>query len=106
MIYKERIYTLNDFFTVEEWTSNKTVRLAQELRCESALRIALNLNRKIRLGLLETPYKIPIPLWLAMLLQKFQSDSLTRATSANILKTLTSKRAGKLFMSKLMRETY
>jgi len=105
-IYKERIYTLNDFFTVEKWKSKKTIRLAQELSCEIAIKFALDLNRKIRLGLLETPYKIPIPLWLAMLLRKFQSDSLTRATSANILKTLTSKRAGKLFMSKLMRETY
>jgi len=105
-IYKERLYTLNDFFTVEEWTSKKTIRLAQELSCEIAVKFALNFNRKIRLGLLETPYKIPIQLWLAMLLQKFQSDSLTRATSANILKTLKSKRAGKLLMSKLTRETY
>jgi len=105
-IYKERIYTLNDFFTVDKWTSKKTIILAQEPRCENAIKVALNLNRKIRLGLLETPYKIPIQFWLAMLLQKFQGDSLTRATSANILKTLKSKRAGKLFISKLTRETY
>jgi len=105
-IYKERIYTLNDFFTVEEWTSKKTIRLAQELSCESALKVAINLNRKIRLGLLETPYKIPLPLWLAILMQKFQRDNLTRATSAGILKTLTNKRAGELLKSKLTRETY
>ncbi|HEX69227.1 MAG TPA: hypothetical protein ENG10_02915, partial [Candidatus Bathyarchaeota archaeon] len=61
-IYKERIYTLNDFFTVEKWISKKTIRLAQELSCEDALKVAMNLNRKIRLGLLETPYKIPLPL--------------------------------------------
>ena len=105
-IYKERIYTLNDFFTVEEWTSKKTIRLAQELGCEDALRVAINLNRKIRLGLLETPYKIPVPLWLAMLMRKFQKDNLTRATSVGILKTLTNRRAGKLLISKLTRETY
>jgi len=105
-IYKERIYTLNDFFTVEEWMSKKTIKLAQELNCEDALKIAINLNRKIRLGLLETPYKIPLPLWLALLMRKFQIDSLTRATSAGILKTLTDKRVGKLLKSKLTRETY
>ena len=105
-IYKERIYTLNDYFTVKKWTSKKTIKLAQELNCESALKVAINLNRKIRLGLLETPYKIPVPLWLAILMQKFQRDNLTRATSAGILKTLTNKRAGKLLISKLTRETY
>ena len=105
-IFKERIYTLNDFFTVEEWMSKKTIRLAQELSCEDALKVAMNLNRKIRLGLLETPYKIPLPLWLALLIRKFQRDSLTRATSVSMLKTLTNKRVGKLLKSKLTRETY
>jgi len=105
-IYKERIYTLNDFFTVKEWAFKKTIRLAQELGCEDALNAAINLNKKIRLGLLETPYKIPLPLWLALLMRKFQIDSLTRATSAGILKTLTDKRVGKLLKSKLTRETY
>ena len=105
-IYKEWIYTLNDFFTTEKWMSKKTVRLAQELSCEDALKVAMNLNRKIRLGLLETPYKIPLPLWLALLMRKFQRDSLTRATSVSMLKTLTNKRVGKLLKSKLTRETY
>ena len=105
-IYKERIYTLNDFFTVKKWMSKKTIRLAEELSCEDALKVAMNLNRKIRLGLLETPYKIPLPLWLALLMRKFQRDSLTRATSVSMLKTLTNKRVGKLLKSKLTRETY
>jgi len=66
----------------------------------------MSLNRKIRLGMLETPYKIPLPTWLAMLARKFQTDGLTRATSIGMLKTLTSKRAGMLLASKLMREIY
>ncbi len=105
-IYKERIYTLNDFFTIEKWASRETMRLAQELDCESALKVAINLNRKIRLGALETPYRIPIASWLTMLMQKFQNDTLTRATSVNVLKALINKRVGKLLMSKLARETY
>jgi len=54
-IYKERIYTLNDYFTVERWANRKAIRLAQELKCEEALKTAMNLNRKISLGVLETP---------------------------------------------------
>jgi hypothetical protein len=104
--YKERIYTLNDYFTVDRWTSKKTIKLAKELRCEEALKIAINLNKKIRLGILETPYKIPLPTWLAILTRKIQTDSLTRTTSINMLKTLVNKRAGKLLTSKLTRETY
>jgi hypothetical protein len=105
-IYKERIYTLNDYFTVDRWASKKTIKLAQEFRCEEALKIAINLNKKIRLGILETPYKIPLPTWLAILTRKLRRDSLTRATSINMLKTLVNKRAGKLLTSKLTRETY
>jgi hypothetical protein len=105
-IYKERIYTLNDYFTVERWASKKTTKLAQELRCEEALKIAINLNEKIRLGILETPYKIPLLTWLAILTRKLRKDSLTRATSINMLKTLVNKRSGKLLTSKLTRETY
>ena len=82
------------------------MRLAQELHCENALKVAVNLNRKIRLGLLETPYKIPVPLWLAMLMGKFRNDALTRATSANLLKAITSKRSGRLVVSKFTREVY
>jgi len=37
-IYKERIYTLNDYFTVERWANRKAIRLAQELKCEEALK--------------------------------------------------------------------
>jgi hypothetical protein len=105
-IYKERIYTLNDYFTVERWANRKAIRLAQELKCEEALKTAMSLNRKISLGVLETPYRIPLPMWLAILARKLERDKLTRTTSINMLKSLTNKRAGKLLTSKLTRETY
>jgi hypothetical protein len=28
-VYKERIYTLNDYFTVKEWTTEETFKLAK-----------------------------------------------------------------------------
>lgn len=105
-ICKERIYTLNDYFTVERWMNSRTVKLARELECENIIKVAVNLNRRISGGLLETPYKIPLPLWMTMLMQKFWRDSLTRATSICMLRTLTGRRVGKLLISRLMRETY
>jgi hypothetical protein len=41
-IYKERICTPNDYFTVEKWASKKTLKLAQELKCEEALKTAIS----------------------------------------------------------------
>ncbi len=106
-IYKERIYTLNDYFIVEKWASPKTHKLAQELECKNSLEAALILNRKIHQGSIEAPYKIPIPEWLMMLLlQKFQADVLTRATSINMLKTLANRHGINQLTSKLTRETY
>ena len=70
-IYKEGIYTLNDLLTIEKWASKKSFELAKELKCKQALKFAIRLSERIRLGLLETPYKIPLPIGSVMLLQKF-----------------------------------
>jgi len=84
-IYKERIYILNDYFTVDRWTSKKTIKLAQGLRCEEALRITTNLNKKIRLGILETQYKNFITNMASHTNTKNQIEILTRAASMNML---------------------
>jgi len=104
-IYKERIYTLNDYLTVEEWTSKKTIKLSQQLNCEEVLKTAINVNGKISRGMLQAPYRIPFSAWLPIWTRKLQKDSLTRATSMNILRTLPDKRTGKLLISKLVTET-
>ena len=105
-IYKERIYTLNDYFTVGEWVSRKTFRLAEELKCMSALRFAIKLNDAIGGGLIEAPYKIPLPTWANMLTQKILKDPLARSTSRDLLMAFGSKRGLKLLVSKFMRESY
>jgi hypothetical protein len=85
-IYKERIYNLNDYSTIDRWTSKKTIKLAQELRIEDALKIAINFEQEDPIRILETPYNIPLQKWLAILTRKLRTDSLTRATSINMLK--------------------
>jgi len=105
-IYKERIYTLNDYFTIKEWASTKSFKMAEELSCKPALKLALTLNEKIEKGLLETPFKISIPHWLALLLQKVHDDKLSRASAINIIKALTKQNTRKALMAKFTRESY
>jgi hypothetical protein len=105
-VYKERIYTLNDYFTVKAWATGETFKLAKELKCISALELAVKLNDAIENGLVEAPCKIPLYTWTKLLAQKILRDPLARSTSKNLVKTLVTKRGIKLLKSKLTRESY
>jgi len=105
-IYKERIYTLNDHFTVKEWVTEETFNLAKELKCSSALELAIKINDAVENGLVEVPYKIPMHTWARLLVQKVSRDPLTRSTCKNLIKTLGTKRGIKSLNSKLTRESY
>jgi hypothetical protein len=105
-IYKERIYTLNDYYTIREWVDERALQLAEELKCAPALRLAIKLNEAISKGLIETPYKIPLPTWANLLIQKILNDPLTRSTSKNLVMALGSKRGLKSLISKFTRESY
>jgi len=105
-VYKERIYTLNDYFTVKEWTTEETFKLAKKLRCTSGLNLAMKINEAIEKELIEAPYKIPIITWTKLLVQKIVNDPLTRSTSKNLVSSIGCKRGLKLLISKLTRETY
>jgi hypothetical protein len=105
-VYKERIYTLNDYFTVKAWTTEETFKLAKELECLPALEFAIKLNDAIKNGLVEAPYRIPVHTWTKLLAQKVLRDPLARSTSKNLVKTLGTKRGIKLLKSKLTRESY
>ncbi|MEM2301395.1 MAG: hypothetical protein QXR14_04200, partial [Sulfolobales archaeon] len=83
-IYKEQIYTLNDYITTKSWISAKSLKLAEELKCKSALKLSIKINHMIERGALETPYKLPPPLWLINMIHKFREDPLTRTTLAHI----------------------
>jgi len=105
-IYKERIYTLNDYFTVKEWAREETFKLAKELKCSSALEFAIKINDAIDKGLIEVPYKIPVYTWAKLLVQKVLRDPLTRSTSKNLVRVLGTRRGMELLKSKFTRESY
>jgi hypothetical protein len=105
-IYKERIYTLNDYFTVKEWATEETFKLAKKLRCTSSLNLVVKINEVIEKGLIEAPYKIPVTTWAKLLVRKIVNDPLTRSTSKNLVSSVGSMRGLKLLRSKFTRETY
>jgi hypothetical protein len=105
-VYKERIYTLNDYFTVKEWTTEETFKLAKKLRCTSGLNLAMKINEAIEKGLIEAPYKIPVTTWTKLLAQKIVNDPLTRSTCKNLVSSVGSKRGLKLLRSKFTRDHY
>jgi len=105
-IYKERIYTLNDYFTVKEWATEETFKLAKELKCSSVLEFAIKINDAIDKGLIEVPYKIPVYTWAKLLVQKVLRDPLTRSTSKNLVRVLGTRRGMELLKSKFTRESY
>jgi hypothetical protein len=105
-VYKEKLYTLNDYFVIKKWVTKESFTLAKKLNCEYALKLALSLNQKIDCGQLNMPYSLPVSFWFFVLLQKFCQDKLTSATSLNVLKALKDERSGKHVTSKLTRETY
>ncbi len=105
-IYKEQIYTLNDYFTIKKWATGRSFRLAEELSCRQALELSVKLNRLIEDGFIETPYKLPPPLWLTIVMHKLLEDPLTKATLTNILGKMRDPRIGRLLTSRLSRQTY
>ena len=105
-IYKERIYTLNDYITTSKWISKKTLELAEELKCIKALTTCMEINKLVDSRKLILPYKIPLPLWIKILTNKVIEDDITRATTINLLKSLRDRRAGKQIVSKLIRQSY
>ncbi|KSW10751.1 hypothetical protein CF15_08190 [Pyrodictium occultum] len=104
-VYKERLYTLNDYVTLARWGSRTMLRLAEELGCSDAVREALRIHSMVYMGGV-LPYRIPLARWLLLLLRKASRDAATRATLPNIARAFEDPRFGELVRSKLLRETY
>ncbi|MDW8034524.1 MAG: hypothetical protein RMI79_06315 [Nitrososphaerota archaeon] len=50
-IYKEHMYLLTDYYVAKQWINSKTLKLAQELNAEEAIKTSLTINKKIEIGL-------------------------------------------------------
>lgn len=105
-IYKERLYTLNDYITFLKLYSKNALRLAENLNTAPAIYEAWRIHKLVEEEAITLPYKIPLPRWAYLLTAKLVRDKLSRTTLPKTLKWLKDRRAGTMILSKLTRETY
>lgn len=105
-VYKEHIYLLADYYVIRRWLNNKAINLAKKLNAEEAIQTALKLNKQIEQSQTEAPVKLNPTQTVEVLARKFMKDSIFRATSMNIAKVVTRKRAMQQLIQRMKRRAY
>lgn len=103
-IYKEMLYTLNDYLTMTRWADERTYDLAEELRCVPALSSALRINEMVDDGSTTLPYRIPSSTWTWT--RKVAEDSNARGALIEFVKSVKDRGIDRIILSKITRETY
>ena len=105
-IYKEHMVLLLDCITAWTWTNKRTWGITLELRAQRALEELLKACSMIREGLVEAPYKLKPHIILGAYTEKMIEDPVFRATVPNMLKYITTRRAGAQILARLRRRSY
>ncbi|MEM2197016.1 MAG: hypothetical protein QW290_08050 [Sulfolobales archaeon] len=105
-VYKEHVYLLSDYYVAREWLNRKALNLTRELKAEDAVEVALQLNKQIEKGLLETPVKLTPAQLAVVLAKKFMKDPDFRATTLNIPRLAMRKRTVQQLVWRIKRKTY
>jgi hypothetical protein len=105
-IYKEHMVLLLDCITAWTWANKRTWGIALELRARRALEELLKACNMIREGLVEAPYKLKPHVILKAYTEKLVGDPVFRATVPNMLRYVTTRRAGAQILSRLRRRSY
>jgi hypothetical protein len=104
-VYKEHIVLLLDCITAWTWTNKRTWGIALELRAQRALEELLKACNMIREGLAEAPYKLKPHVILKAYTEKMIEDPIFRATTPNMLRYITTRRAGAQILARLRRRS-
>ncbi len=105
-VYKEHMVLLLDCITAWTWTNKRTWGIALELRAQRALEELLKACSMIREGLAEAPYKLKPHVILKAYTEKMVEDPVFRATVPNMLRYITTRRAGAQILARLRRRSY
>jgi hypothetical protein len=105
-VYKEHMVLLLDCITAWTWTNKRTWGIALELRAQRALEELLRACSMIREGLVEAPYKLKPHVILKAYTEKMVGDPVFRATTPNMLRYITTRRAGAQILARLRRRSY
>jgi hypothetical protein len=88
-VYKEQLFTLNDYFTVKRWNNEKVPVLAEATKTMPALNLAFSIARILeRNSNPSFPYKINLGACLAIFSMKFLEDSFMRSSIPRIIPKL------------------
>jgi hypothetical protein len=105
-VYKEHMVLLLDCITAWTWTNKRTWGIALELRAQRALEELLRACSMIGEGLVEAPYKLKPHVILKAYTEKMVGDPVFRATTPNMLRYITTCRAGAQILARLRRRSY
>ncbi len=105
-VYKEMIININDVATVVKWGGRRAEDIAEEHNVLEALLYIYRISRGILMGDVDTPYRIPITVYISLLAMKIHRDSISRSLIAKHLTSLFSRRYIEIIMNKLTRESY
>jgi len=105
-VYKEHMVLLLDCITAWTWTNKRTWSIALELRARGALEELLKACSMIGEGLVEAPYKLKPHVILKAYTEKMVGDPVFRATTPNMLRYITTCRAGAQILARLRRRSY
>jgi hypothetical protein len=105
-VYKEHMVLLLDCITAWTWTNKRTWSIALELRAQRALEELLKACNMIMEGLTEAPYKLKPHVILKAYTEKMVEDPVFRATTPNMLRYITTCRAGAQILARLRRRSY
>src|SRR5207244_7063821 len=105
-VYKEQLFTLNDYLTFNGWFGSVTEGLAREAKVEPAIRASKILSKRVRQGRVELPYRLSLTEILDAFSRKVLKDSKTRASIARAVATWHSPRLFSRALARIGRTTY
>lgn len=105
-VYKEWLINLNDYVTVREWLTGRTVELAGEMGVTAAVEYFMNVVRRVECGELALPHKIPVILVAMLSARKMLRDPVPRSLTLRHALSVFNRRYVHLLHNKLLRVSY
>ncbi len=106
-VYKELMVNVNDAATLVKWGGRKAEEVAEEHSVLEALRYAYRVSTAILEGVVAAPYRIPLPLYAALLAGKLCGDPVARRLAPrHFASIIGSGRYARTAVGKLTRRSY
>jgi len=106
-VYKEHIVLLMDYLVAWSWMNKRTWSIAVDQGVKEALGELLKTCSLVKLGVIETPYRLKLHIVLKAYLDKIVRNTSFRATLLNILKYITTRKdLGKKIITRIIQRSY